>query len=87
MKHVGIIGPGLVGRAIAARLRAAGFAPVGFDTDPRALAAFEGAKAVSTSHLRSIAVMSLQHRLRRNPLDDAGSSTRVERAVAQLFGA
>lgn len=49
MEHVGIIGLGLVGRAIAARLRAAGFAPVGFDSDPTALAAFEGGKAASAA--------------------------------------
>ena len=29
---------------------------------------------------------ALRHRLRRNPLDDAGSSVRVERAVAEMFG-
>jgi len=28
---------------------------------------------------------ALRHRLRRNPLDDAGSSVRVERAVAELM--
>jgi magnesium chelatase subunit I len=27
----------------------------------------------------------LRHRLRRNPLDDAGSGTRVARAVDELF--
>jgi magnesium chelatase subunit I len=27
----------------------------------------------------------LRHRLRRNPLDNAGSSARVERAVAELL--
>jgi magnesium chelatase subunit I len=29
----------------------------------------------------------LSHRLRRDPLDDAGSSVRVGRAVTELFGA
>jgi magnesium chelatase subunit I len=29
----------------------------------------------------------LRHRLRRNPLDDTGSSVRVERAISELFGA
>ena len=51
----------------------------------RALAALEGAKAVSTTHLREIAVMSLQHRLRRNPLDDVGSASRIERALGEIF--
>lgn len=53
----------------------------------RALAALDGDATVSDRHLRRIAAPSLRHRLRRNPLDDAGSTVRVERAVAQLFGA
>jgi magnesium chelatase subunit I len=52
----------------------------------RAVAAFEGDADVSESHLRRVAPAALRHRLRRNPLDDAGSTTRVERAVAELFG-
>jgi len=53
----------------------------------RALAALEAARAVTTSHLRAIAVMSLQHRLRRNPLDDVGSASRIERALGEIFDA
>ena len=53
----------------------------------RALAAFEGADVVTADHLRLIAAPSLRHRLRRNVLDDAGSTTRVDRAVAELFAA
>ena len=53
----------------------------------RALAAFEGADVVTAAHLRLIAAPALRHRLRRNVLDDAGSTTRVERAVVELFGA
>lgn len=52
----------------------------------RAVAAFEGDNEVNDQHLRRVAPSALRHRLRRNPLDDAGSSTRVERAVAELFG-
>lgn len=52
----------------------------------RALAALEGAGAVETGHLRRMAAASLRHRLRRNPLDDTGSTTRVERAVAEVLG-
>jgi magnesium chelatase subunit I len=52
----------------------------------RALAAYEGASEVTMAHLRRIAPMALRHRLRRNVLDDAGSTTRVERAVAELWG-
>jgi magnesium chelatase subunit I len=52
----------------------------------RALAAFEHADAVTLAHLRRVTAMALRHRLRRNVLDDAGSTTRVERAVAELWG-
>lgn len=53
----------------------------------RALAALDGAKVVTDEHLRRIAPSALRHRLRRNPLDDAGSSVRVDRALTELFGA
>ena len=53
----------------------------------RALAALEGDDAVGDAHLRRVAAPALRHRLRRNPLDEAGSTVRVERAVAELFGA
>jgi magnesium chelatase subunit I len=52
----------------------------------RALASYEGAAMVGDAHLRAVAVPALRHRLRRNPLDEVGSGTRVERAVAELFG-
>jgi magnesium chelatase subunit I len=52
----------------------------------RALASLEGDRAVGDAHLRRVAPAALRHRLRRNPLDDAGSTTRVERAIAELFG-
>lgn len=52
----------------------------------RALAALEGAKTVTDEHLRRIAPPALRHRLRRNPLDDAGSGVRVDRAVSEVFG-
>jgi magnesium chelatase subunit I len=52
----------------------------------RALAAYEGAAAVTASQLRRLAASALRHRLRRDPLDDTGSTARVERAVAQVFG-
>ena len=53
----------------------------------RALAALQGDAEVSDVHLRRVAAPALRHRLRRNPLDDAGSTVRVDRAVAELFGA
>jgi magnesium chelatase subunit I len=52
----------------------------------RAAASLEGAKTVSDEHLRRVAPSALRHRLRRNPLDDAGSTVRVERALGELFG-
>jgi magnesium chelatase subunit I len=52
----------------------------------RALAALESAKSVADDHLRRMAPSALRHRLRRNPLDDAGSSVRVDRAIAEIFG-
>ena len=53
----------------------------------RALAAFEGEEVVTIEHLRRIAAMALRHRLRRNVLDDADSTTRVDRAVSDLWNA
>jgi magnesium chelatase subunit I len=53
----------------------------------RALASLEGAGSVDDSYLRRIAPAALRHRLRRDPLDDAGSTVRVERALQELFGA
>lgn len=53
----------------------------------RALAALEGVKTVGDAQLRRVAAPALRHRLRRNVLDDAGSTTRVERAVEDVFGA
>ncbi len=52
----------------------------------RALAALQGDAIVGDAHLKRVAAPALHHRLRRNPLDDAGSTVRVDRAVAELFG-
>ncbi len=51
----------------------------------RALAAYDGAKAISKAHVSAVAPLALSHRLRRDPLDDAGSATRVERVLADVF--
>ena len=53
----------------------------------RALAAFEGLKTVTEDHLKRMAAPALRHRLRRNPLDETGSATRIGRAVAEVLGA
>jgi magnesium chelatase subunit I len=52
----------------------------------RAVASLEGSAVVEDAHLRRIAPAALRHRLRRDPLDEAGSSARVDRAIVQLFG-
>ena len=52
----------------------------------RALAAFEGDMEISRAHLRRVAPPALRHRLRRDPLDEAGSTTRVARVVDEMFG-
>lgn len=52
----------------------------------RALAAFEGRKQVKLEDVKRMAGPALRHRLRRNPLDETGSQTRIDRALAELFG-
>ena len=51
----------------------------------RALAALEGARVVARKHIRAVAPMALRHRLRRDVLDETGSTVRIERALAELF--
>ncbi|WP_297767675.1 magnesium chelatase ATPase subunit I [uncultured Roseovarius sp.] len=52
----------------------------------RALAAYEGTAAVSREHLAQVAPLALSHRLRRDPLDEAGSATRIARAMTEVWG-
>ena len=52
----------------------------------RAYAALQGDSAITDVHFKRIAAPALRHRLRRNPLDDSGSTVRVDRAVAELMG-
>lgn len=49
----------------------------------RTRAALEGRAAATRVDLIAIAPMALRHRLRRDPLDEAGSAARVERAVGE----
>lgn len=51
----------------------------------RAVAAYGGADTVGREHLRTIAASALRHRLRRDPLDEAGSTTRVTRVVESVL--
>lgn len=50
----------------------------------RAAAALAGRPEVTWEDVSEISPMVLCHRLRRDPLDDAGSAPRIERAVAAL---
>lgn len=49
----------------------------------RALAAYEGRAKASISDIQSVAVMSLRHRLRKDPLESVDSGSRVELALAE----
>jgi magnesium chelatase subunit I len=51
----------------------------------RALAALDGAPVVARAQLRAVAPLALRHRLRRNVLDETGSTVRIERAMAELW--
>jgi magnesium chelatase subunit I len=53
----------------------------------RAMAAFAGENEVTAVHLRAMALPSLRHRLRRDPLDEASADSRVSRAVTEVLGA
>ena len=44
-----------------------------------------GKNKANLEDLRAIAIPALQHRLRRNPLDDSSSAVRIERALAEVF--
>jgi magnesium chelatase subunit I len=51
------------------------------------VAALEGELEVTDRHLARVAPLALRHRLRRNVLDEVGSTVRVERAMAEVFPA
>jgi magnesium chelatase subunit I len=51
----------------------------------RATASLAGELEVTSVHLREIAPSALRHRLRRNPLDDAGSAVRIERGMREIW--
>lgn len=51
----------------------------------KALAALDGRKKVARDQLITVAPMALRHRLRRDVLDETGSTARIERAMAELF--
>jgi magnesium chelatase subunit I len=49
----------------------------------RALAALSGNGSVGAAELARVAAVALRHRLRRDPLDETGSSLRIERAISE----
>jgi magnesium chelatase subunit I len=51
----------------------------------RGAAALDGKDVVGLTQLRAVAPMALRHRLRRNVLDETGSTVRIERALSELF--
>ncbi len=52
----------------------------------RAFAAWRDDTAVVRTHVRQVAPVALRHRLRRDPLDEAGSGTRVTRVLEEVLG-
>ncbi len=50
----------------------------------RAHACLQGADAVDEDHLKQVAPSALRHRL--DPLDEAGSTVRIERTLEEVFG-
>jgi magnesium chelatase subunit I len=50
----------------------------------RARAALAGRTVTSVDDLRALAPSVLRHRLRRDPLDESGSTVRIDRALAEL---
>ena len=53
----------------------------------RVFAALQGQLSVEAQHLQSMAPLALRHRLRRNPLDDTDSGTRVQRSLQDVLAA
>lgn len=51
----------------------------------RALAAFEGRRKVNAKDIERVALMSLRHRLRRDPLEQTPGSARIEQALEKLL--
>jgi 3-hydroxyisobutyrate dehydrogenase-like beta-hydroxyacid dehydrogenase len=100
-RYVGLIGLGLVGRAIATRLMAAGYEVIGFDTQSAALASFTGRTAKNLSEVGEVAarvvltvfdtsdVESVASELQPKLFIDCttGDPRRVEALAARLAGA
>jgi magnesium chelatase subunit D len=51
----------------------------------RALAGFEGRRAVTDDHVKRVSAMALRHRLRRDALDETATSEQIQQAVDEVF--
>jgi magnesium chelatase subunit I len=51
----------------------------------RALAALEGRRRVNSNDVQRVAVMSLRHRLRRDPFETVDSGVRIEQALREVM--
>jgi magnesium chelatase subunit D len=51
----------------------------------RALAVFEGRRAVTEEHVKRVSAMALRHRLRRDALDETATSEQIQQAVDEVF--
>lgn len=51
----------------------------------RALAALDGREQVAVSDVRAVAVLSLRHRLRKDPLESIDSGVRIEQALEDIL--
>ncbi len=51
----------------------------------RALASFEGRRQTGEHDVKRVAVMSLRHRLRRDPLAESSSDARIQEALKRVF--
>jgi magnesium chelatase subunit I len=52
-----------------------------------ALAALEGRAAAQPADIAGVALLALRHRLRKDPLEQSGDDSRIQRAVADTIGA
>ena len=50
----------------------------------RARAALQGRREATLDDMRALAPSVLRHRLRRDPLDESGSTVRIDKALAEL---
>ncbi len=53
----------------------------------RAAASLDGSSETNERHLVKVAALALRHRLRREPLDEVGSTVRVDKALEEVFAA